>query len=79
MTDTTRALLAASYPAVTIERRTGNDGWPCWRVSLALPRHIVPIGHDCSTHAEALAEAHEVVASLPQPCRIVDMTQESGA
>ena len=75
----TRTLITASYPAVLIEQWVGRDGWPCWRVSLALPGHIVPIGADHPTLAAAHAEAIKVAASLSQRCTLVDLTKELGA
>jgi hypothetical protein len=67
-------LLRQSYPAVIVERWAGTDGWPCFRVFLAVPGHTIPIAGEYATLAAARAEAVEVAATQPAPCRIIDMT-----
>ncbi|MBB6190567.1 hypothetical protein FHS51_000780 [Sphingobium wenxiniae] len=74
-------LMGASYPAVTIEKWTGLDGWPYLRVFLMTGPHDEPVpeGREYQTRAEAVAAAETFGAALlPAGFQIVHMTDGRG-
>ena len=54
------SLIAAAFPALLIERWTAKDGWPVFRVFVALPDHRIPLGqnfeHFAARYAERVAD-----------------------
>lgn len=65
------AMMGSSYPAVLVEEWSGHDGWPCWRVSLAVNATDYPTW-DGVEHPNVMAArgAARVLAAANGDCPI---------
>lgn len=72
-------LFSSAYPAVVVERWTGADGWPCYKVLFVRDRHSDP-DWDGVEHpsAEAAFEAAEIMAARTGDCPVLDMIDTGG-
>jgi hypothetical protein len=69
-------LFRSSYPAVIIERWTGNSGWPCFKVFLIEDKTAKPAGDD--TEYEQFTDAYKVAQAMAAQhggCSIIDMSK----
>ena len=75
MTTNLNDLFANSYPAITVEKWTGIDGWPCFKVFIVQPNHRIQHGEDYQIRVTALAAAREYAAHhADRKIPIIDMT-----